>query len=101
MQISIRDSGATHPWNHPSEEKPEWSPLEKGLPTFLLYGRLLRLLSFLCCGLYVFVFPIYPQSVQEAERSHSQARTVTKPARARTGIYLVTGEVSGAASWSA
>jgi hypothetical protein len=65
MPMSVSDSGATHPWNSPSEDMPAQSRLEKRPSTLPVYGRQLRLLFLLGCGLCVFAFPAHSQTAQE------------------------------------
>ena len=65
MPMCTTDSGAKRPWNSPWDDMSAQSRLEKRPPTLLRYGRKLRLLFLLWCGLGAFALPAYSQTVQE------------------------------------
>ena len=65
MPMSTTDPIATHPWNCRWDDLPAQSRLEKRPRALLRYGRQLRLLFLLWCGLLVFAPSAYSQTVQQ------------------------------------
>ena len=61
MRMSTTDFSATHPWNCPWDDLSAQSRLTKRPPVLLRYGRQLRLLFLLWCGLLVFALSAHSQ----------------------------------------